>query len=129
MGRARVVSEPAHARSATRVSLRLRFPGHEGPLGPGKVQLLEAIERCGSISAAGRTLRMSYHHAWTLVNAMNAMFREPLVRSHPGGAKGGGAEITALGHAVIRSYRSMESKLLQNAAVDIEALEAALAET
>ena len=111
------------------MSLRLRFPGHEGPLGPGKVQLLEAIERCGSISAAGRTLRMSYHHAWTLVNTMNAMFREPLVRSQPGGAKGGGAEITALGHAVIRSYRSMESKLLQNAAVEIEALEAALAET
>ncbi len=129
MRRVRAVSEPVQARLATGVTLRLRFPGHEGPLGPGKVQLLEAIERCGSISAAGRSLRMSYHHAWTLVAALNAMFREPLVLSQPGGPKGGGAQLTSLGRDVIRNFRSMEAKLREHAAEDIEALEAALAKT
>lgn len=129
MRRARVVPKSAERRPATGVSLRLRFAGHDGPLGPGKVQLLEEIERCGSISGAGRALHMSYHHAWTLVTAMNAMFREPLVSSRPGGAKGGGAQITDLGHDVIRAYRSMEAKLREHAAVDIEVLEAALADT
>jgi molybdate transport system regulatory protein len=36
-------------------------------LGPGKVRLLEAIDRTGSISEAGRELGMSYKRAWELV--------------------------------------------------------------
>ena len=57
------------------------------------------------------------------------MFREPLVLSKPGGPKGGGAQLTPLGRDVIKNYRSMEAKLREHAAEDIEALEAALAKT
>src|SRR5262250_1945236 len=48
-------------------------------LGPGKVDLLEAIGATGSISAAARSLGMSYRRAWMLVATMNEAFRRALV--------------------------------------------------
>jgi molybdate transport system regulatory protein len=108
-------------RPATKLSLRLDFsPG--GRLGPGKVALLEAIAQTGSISAAGRAMAMSYRRAWLLADALNHMFREPLVEAQPGGSKGGGAHLTALGHDVVAHYRAVESEALQVGAAHIEAL-------
>src|SRR5271169_3323856 len=77
-------------------------------LGPGKIRLLEAIERDGSISAAGRTLKMSYRRAWLLIDELNSYFREPLVATRLGGTGGGKASVTDLGRSVIRTYRAME---------------------
>lgn len=128
MARARAASTQTRIDGEAKLVVRVRLPGHDGALGPGKVQLLEEIDRQGSISAAGRSLRMSYHYAWGLVDALNAMFREPLVRTQLGGSRGGGAEVTPLGHAIIRNYRSMESTLREHAAPQIEALEHALAD-
>lgn len=128
MARARAAPTLTRIGSEVKLVVRLRFPGHEEPLGPGKVQLLEEIDRRGSISAAGRALGMSYPRAWRLVDASNAMFREPLVRTQLGGSHGGGAVVTALGHDIIRNYRSMESALRKHAASQIDALEHALAE-
>ena len=66
-------------------------------LGPGKIDLLEGIARKGSISAAAREMDMSYRRAWLLVEAMNQMFARPLVVAAPGGARGGGAQVTEFG--------------------------------
>lgn len=93
-----------HARGATKLRVML---GPEIAIGPGKVDLLEAIEATGSISAAAKRLGMSYRRAWLLVDTMNRCFREPVVASAPGGAGGGGAELTAFGRTVIARYRAM----------------------
>ena len=90
-------------------NLRLDF-GDERSLGPGKVRLLELIEETGSISAAGRALKMSYRQAWLLIDELNHMFREPLVTSQVGGGGGGGAAVTKAGASVIRAYRDMERR-------------------
>ncbi|MFN4263769.1 MAG: winged helix-turn-helix domain-containing protein [Thioalkalivibrionaceae bacterium] len=79
-------------------------------LGPGKVRLLDAIENTGSISAAARSLGMSYRRAWNLVDAMNRCFRQPLVDTEIGGSAGGGARITAAGEEARQRYRDMEAK-------------------
>jgi len=90
---------------------RLRIPIAEGlVLGPGKVELLEAIDRTGSISAGGREMGMSYRRAWLLVDALNRMFARPLVLTSAGGAKGGGAEVTEEGRAVAAAYRRAEQR-------------------
>ena len=47
----------------------------EGRIGPGKIQLLEKIHACGSISAAGRAMDMSYKRAWDLVDEINRICR------------------------------------------------------
>lgn len=79
-------------------------------MGPGKADLLEAIVARGSISAAGRSLNMSYKRAWDLVNIMNISFKEPLITTVVGGNNGGGAIVTKFGLAVLGQFRSIESK-------------------
>jgi molybdate transport system regulatory protein len=111
---------------AVRFSFRLDFaPG--GRLGPGKVQLLEAIGETGSISAAGRSMKMSYRRAWLLVDDLNRIFKSPLVEAQPGGAKGGGAHLTELGREIVANYRAIEAKTLAAGAEEIEALRQAVA--
>ncbi|HCR1517621.1 TPA: LysR family transcriptional regulator [Pseudomonas aeruginosa] len=93
------------------VSLRVRLHlGEDIAIGPGKVDLLEAIQRSGSISGAARELGMSYRRAWLLVETMNRCFREPLVISLVGGRHGGGARLSDAGEQVLRQFRSIEAR-------------------
>ncbi len=102
---------PRRKASASRAFPRLRIAMGKGLiLGPGKVDLLEAIERKGSISAASREMGMSYRRAWLLVDALNTMFGQPLVVAAPGGAHGGGAQITDFGKEVAGAYRRIEKR-------------------
>jgi molybdate transport system regulatory protein len=102
---------PAAKGAGDRAVPRLRIAMGKGLiLGPGKVDLLEAIERKGSISGAAREMSMSYRRAWLLVEALNQMFARPLVLAAPGGARGGGAQITEFGKGVAAAYRRIEQK-------------------
>lgn len=104
----------------------LRFYFGEMKFGPGKAQLLELIRDTGSISAAGRAMEMSYKRAWMLVEEMNAAFAAPLVASARGGAKGGGAQVTDTGLAVIAAYRAAEIASAQATAPHIATLQSLL---
>jgi molybdate transport system regulatory protein len=112
---------------STRITLRLDFDAGRR-LGPGKIALLEAIRDTGSISAGGRAHKMSYRRAWLLVEELNTMFVEPLVSARPGGAKGGGAALTATGERVVALYREAERKTRDGASAEIARIERALAE-
>ncbi len=92
------------------------YTGDERALGPGRADVLAAIEREGSISAAGRSLGMSYRFAWSLVESMNHCFAEPLVSAAPGGKRGGGASLTDAGRRVLAAYRALESQIMAGAA-------------
>jgi molybdate transport system regulatory protein len=96
--------------------------GDDIALGPGKIALLQAIADTGSIAAAGRTLHMSYKRAWHLVDTMNRCFKTPLVEAVKGGAHGGGAIVTPLGHEVIARYRALETAARRAAAKDFATL-------
>jgi molybdate transport system regulatory protein len=90
---------------AVRPIPRLRIlAGSEIALGPGKTDLLRAIDDTGSISAAAREMGMSYRRAWLLVHTMNACFDPPLVEAVKGGPDGGGARLTKTGRRVIEEY-------------------------
>ncbi|PKR90416.1 LysR family transcriptional regulator [Pleomorphomonas diazotrophica] len=93
-------------------------------IGPGKISLLEAIARAGSISAAARELEMTYRRAWELIDHMNKAFGQPLVVGHTGSA--GGASLTALGSDVVRRFRLVEELARESAASHIAALDAAI---
>jgi molybdate transport system regulatory protein len=82
-------------------------------LGPGKADLLEAIDQRGSIREAAGVVGMSYMRAWKLVQVMNDGFREPLVVVHRGGSARGGAELTSTGKAALKLYRRLESDALR----------------
>ena len=78
-------------------------------MGPGKADLLEAIAREGSISAAGRSLGMSYRRTWLLVDEMNRCWSERPVATGRGG--GGGARLTDAGRHILQAYRALESAI------------------
>lgn len=97
----------ALARARPRV--RIVFDGGVR-IGPGKIDLLEAIAATGSISAAGRALGMSYRRAWLLVDETARLFARPVVVTSAGGTKGGGAQLTDFGRALIGAYRRVEAR-------------------
>lgn len=88
-------------------------------IGPGKAELIERIAKTGSISAAARDMGMSYRRAWQLVEAMNLAFREPVVETAAGGARGGGARVTPFGQRAAAGFRAMEAKASRAIAGDL----------
>lgn len=101
----RTVSDPSLL--PVRVSIRLDLPSG-GRVGPGKIALLEAIAKTGSIAGAARVLNMSYPYAWRLVEALDTALGTAAVTRAAGGQKGGGATLTAAGQALIARYRAVE---------------------
>lgn len=85
-------------------------------LGPGKRQLLQLIDDLGSISAAGRAMKMSYRRAWLLIEEVNASFGSPLVEKASGGSGGGGASLTPAGRTVLGCLDEIDAVVGQAAA-------------
>ena len=111
LGVTQLASSPSRGGERAHLTLRVDF-GPYGALGPGKIKLLELIERHGSITAAGKSMDMSYRRAWLLVNSINEMFEEPAVAKQHGGAGGGNAVLTKFGQKLIAHYRDMEREAL-----------------
>ena len=91
------------------------FCGDEPAMGPGKADLLEAIDREGSISAAGRALGMSYRRTWLLVDSMNRCWADRLVDTTPGGGREKGARLTDCGRQILSAWRELELDMLATA--------------
>lgn len=81
---------------------------HAVAIGPGKADVLQSVSETGSLAESGRRLGMSYQRVWSLVDAMNADFIEPLVLKQRGGVAGGGAQLTPTGERVLAIYRAIE---------------------
>ncbi|HVA45929.1 MAG TPA: molybdate ABC transporter substrate-binding protein [Pirellulales bacterium] len=95
-------------------SIRLRIwveRNGEALLGPGRLELLEAIDRCQSISGAARQVGISYRHAWLLVQGINRAAGKPLVTSAVGGQRGGGARLTELGKHAVASFCQLQQEM------------------
>ncbi len=89
-------------------------------LGPGKAALLAQVAAAGSISRAAEELGMSYMRAWTIIKTMNRCFKKPLVVPVRGGAKGGGAQLTAAGKKALALYELAQAESLRATAATWE---------
>lgn len=117
-----------HGRNMARVTIRLDFTD-AAALGPGKVQLLEAVEATGSIRKAAASTGMSFRQAWLLLQAIEAIFGAPVIATARGGASGGGARLTPLGRYIVRHYRSAERAAERAVHADMQALAAKICPT
>ena len=75
--------------------------------GPGPVELLERIEKTGSINQAARQMEMSYKKAWEIINSLNTSTDNPFVVTQTGGTSGGGSTITVEARKMISRYRQL----------------------
>lgn len=115
---------PANGLSHLRVSLT-----PAAYMGPGRADLLELIGATGSIASAGKAMGMSYKRAWSLVQALNAGFGQPLVVANRGGSAQGGASLTPAGQEVLRAYRAMQILAGEAIAEEVAAMRAVLGAT
>ncbi len=92
-------------------------------VGPGRADLMELIDRTGSISEAARRMDMSYKRAWGLVQALNEGFGAALIETSRGG-KEQGATLTAAGREVLERYRGMQEATRRAISRDVDALTA-----
>lgn len=88
------------------VGLRLKIKVGEVVIGPGKVELLRRIDGDGGISAAARSMGMSYRRAWHLIDTLSEAFEEPVVETAVGGSGGGGARLTPIGRRLVEEYQA-----------------------
>jgi len=105
-------------RQGLKMRLRLKF-GEVVLLGPGKADLLDAVDRTGSISAAARDMNMSYKRAWMLIDEMNRHLDRPVVDATFGGKAGGGSSLTAFGREVRDRFRHIEDAAAAAIAEDV----------
>jgi molybdate transport system regulatory protein len=94
----------------TQVSIRIDLETG-ARIGPGKIALLEAISKTGSITAAAQSMNMSRMTAWLLVDEINKLLSEPAVTTKSGGTGGGGrAILSPVGRKMIQHYHSIEMR-------------------
>ncbi len=103
--------------------VRVQFSNGER-LGPGKMALLDAIARTGSIAEAARSMRMSYRRAWLLVDGTNRLFGRPVVTAATGGRAGGGADLTPFGRRLLAHYRRMTAAVERATTASLRRFEA-----
>ena len=87
------------------LSLRLRFRD-DARLGPGKIALLEAIARTGSVAEAGKSLDMSERRALLLIDSLTSLFGEPIVIND---GSTGTMRVSELGLDLIVAFRAVEA--------------------
>lgn len=78
-------------------------------LDPLHVELLDAVDKLHSITAAAKQLKVSYAFAWRLISDLESHFNEPLVNAQRGGRTYGGSSLTDTGREVVSLYRSLHS--------------------
>src|SRR5215470_19726367 len=113
--------QKSSATSLPTLSVRIDLDA-QGRIGPGKIQLLENIDKFGSISAAGRAMDMSYKRAWDLVDEINRVCRQAAVERQTGGKNGGGAVLTPFGASLVARYRKIERDAASAVRKDLQAL-------
>ena len=114
-------AKPALPKPAMRFRLRITA-GETIAIGPGKIALIEAIAKTGSITSAAKSLDMSYRRAWMLLDDLNRMLKKPAVDSVKGGEHGGGSQVTEAGLQLITLYREIEAKAAETCRAEVSRL-------
>ena len=83
-------------------------------LGWGRVQLLENVDKLGSIASAAQAMGLGYRNAWLWVQAMNRLAPSPLVEVVTGGAGGSHATLTDEGHKAVAEYKELHNKMQES---------------
>jgi len=84
--------------------------GDELFIGPNQFKLFKQVVKDGSILAASKNLKISYQHAWNIINTMNGLSPLPLVTRFKGGIDGGGCQVGNFGMQVLQQIEEKEAQ-------------------
>lgn len=95
--------------------VKVRVYNQEIDFGKGVAELLDRIEKTGSLSAAYKAMGMSSSKAWKILRRAEADLGFPLVRGTSGGAGGGGTVLTDEGRELLMRYTIFNAAVQQAA--------------
>lgn len=99
---------PMREKMTVQATLRIQCGGKV--FGPGIARLLEGVRDHGSLRQSASEMGMSYNKAWHVVRESETRLGFPLLARKVGGARGGGAELTAQGAELLARYRAFETE-------------------
>ncbi|WDP93262.1 MAG: LysR family transcriptional regulator [Desulfobacter sp.] len=80
--------------------------------GLGRFRILSAIDRCGSINAAAKELKMGYRAVWGKIKATEEGLGHPLLIRSAGGGGGGGSTLTPLARKLLKEFADVHTHVL-----------------
>jgi molybdate transport system regulatory protein len=75
----------------------------------GRMRILKAIERCGSLNAAAKDLKMSYRAIWGKIKVTEEALGKPLLIKSQGGNAGGGSNLTPYAQTLMERYLKLSN--------------------
>lgn len=72
------------------------------------IKLLKQVLKDGSIHAAAKNLKMSYQHAWHILDKLNKLSPLPVIIRQKGGRDGGGCIISNYGLKLISTFEAKQ---------------------
>jgi molybdate transport system regulatory protein len=86
--------------------------------GLGRMRILTAIEKCGSLNAAAKDLKMSYRAVWGKIKVTEEALGKPLLVKSQGGSAGGGSTLTPYARTLMERYLAL-SRIIDTQADDL----------
>ncbi|NRD18642.1 LysR family transcriptional regulator [Winogradskyella eckloniae] len=92
-------------------------------IGFGRINLLKQVDKTASISAAAKTLKMSYKKAWNLLNEIETLAEQPVLVKNIGGKNGGGTQVTDYGKSLILQFETLNQNCINFLEAEYKKLE------
>jgi molybdate transport system regulatory protein len=86
--------------------------------GLGRMRILTAVKKCGSLNAAAKELKMSYRAVWGKIKVTEEALGRPLLVKSQGGNVGGGSILTPYAHTLMERYLTL-SHIIDSQADDL----------
>lgn len=77
-------------------------------IGKGRAEILENIERTGSINQAAKVMKMSYKGVWSKIKATEKHLNQNIVHAD----RQAGTRLTRQGKALLEQYKQLEKKCM-----------------
>jgi molybdate transport system regulatory protein len=81
--------------------------------GGGRVRMLEAIERLGSMNKAAKELNMSYRALWGRIRSTEERIGAKVLDAKPGGGKHCGSSLTPTGKKLLMNYKRLRERIIE----------------
>lgn len=93
-------------------NLKLWLERGEKPIaGEGRIELLETIEKEGSLNKAAERMEMSYRNVWGIIKKLEDRLEVDLVKTVRGGKGGGGTKLTKEAKEIVGRYKLINDAL------------------
>lgn len=79
--------------------------------GLGRIKILKAVDRLGSLHAAAKELKMGYRAIWGRIRATEERLGELLLVRTIGGSSGGGSQLTPFARMLLDQFEELHREI------------------